>query len=323
MVFLSRPSEQTVAAFLLIFAPACYAGAELVVAQARFYRHGIEEALAACSVGFLYAGMEPAFGSANQSLVLAAGAIVSLWIWHRFGLWYAFLAAMIFAGSLPGYWTSSHSAQHVIVAALYAMGLGCVAALRSRHHSDYLNGGYSLVEALLWLGIYLAINLRLSSPELLGEWWRVPLAAFEFSRPFYWATWVMIWCLPPIVLMCGVLLKDRWVMATGVIATVLTLVSNKPYLGWPRHTWDPMLLGILLTGVSLFIRRWLARGPGGVRHGFTAERLSGRHKNLMNAGSIVIGMVAPHAITPEPQAGSPDIRFGGGGAGGGGASGDF
>src|SRR5580700_6693851 len=57
-VFLSRPSEQTVGVFLLIFAPLCYVAAEAAVSQARLYRYGIEEALAVCSVGFLCAGMQ-------------------------------------------------------------------------------------------------------------------------------------------------------------------------------------------------------------------------------------------------------------------------
>ena len=60
---------------------------------------------------------------------------------------------------------------------------------------------------------------------------------------------MLIWCLPPIVLARGIRQKDRFVIAAGAIAAILTFVSNKPYLGWPRHTWDPMLLGILLTGV--------------------------------------------------------------------------
>ena len=105
---------------------------------------------------------------AMEFLVPAAGAIASLWIWRRFGLPYAFLAAMIFVVWLPGYWTSSHSAQHLIVAAFYAAGLITVAAVRPRHRFTYLNDEYSIAEALLWLGIYLAINLQLSSVDLLG-----------------------------------------------------------------------------------------------------------------------------------------------------------
>jgi hypothetical protein len=316
-VFFSHPGEQTIGIFLLIFAALSYAAAEIAVSQAQLYRYGIEEALAACSVGFLCVGMQVAFFSGLFSsptpggmgyLVPAAGAIVSLWI---FVVW------------LPGYWTSSPSGQHLIVAAFYSAGLATVAAVRPRHRFTYLNYEYSIAEALLWLGIYLAINLELSSGNLLGHWWGSSRTTTEFSRPFYWATWVLIWCLPPIVLVRGVRRKDRFVIAVGAIIAILTLATNKPYLGWQRHTWDPMLLGALLIGVALFIRRWLAAGPGGIRHGFTARRLSGKDKRWMNAGVSALGLVSPGTITPSPQASSPGVHFEGGESGGGGASSDF
>jgi hypothetical protein len=332
VVFLSRPSQQTTGVFLLIFAVVCYAAAELAVSQARLYRYGIEEALAVCSVGFLCAGMQAALFSgiayspkpdAAQTVVPAAGVVFSLWIWRRFGFSHAFLAALIFVFFLPRSWSSSRSAQHLIVAVFYATGLVCVAAVRSRHRFDYLEEAYSLVEAFLWLCIYLAINLQLASLYLPVRWWSGTWAASEFGRPFYWATWVLIWCLPPIILSRGVRQKDRFVIAVGAIVAALTLIYNKPYLGWPRHTWDPMLLGILLTGVAVFLRRWLARGPGGVRYGFTAGRLSGKDKLWMNVGATVFGPLTPHSITPGPQTSSPDVRFGGGQSGGGGASSNF
>src|SRR5439155_16506867 len=125
-----------------------------------------------------------------------------------------------------------------------------------------------------------AINLQLSSVNLLGQLGSGPRTTTEFSRPLYWATWVLIWCLPPVVLARGLRQKDRFVIAVGSIVAILTLVTNKPYLGWQRHTWDPMLLGALLIGVALLIRRWLANGPGEIRHGFTAKRLSGKDKSL-------------------------------------------
>jgi uncharacterized membrane protein YgcG len=134
---------------------------------------------------------------------------------------------------------------------------------------------------------------------------------------------VLIWCLPPIVLARGVRRKDRFVIAVGAIVAVLTFVSNKPYLGWVRHTWDPIILGILLTGVAVFIRRWLGAGSSGIRHGFTAERLSGKDKRWMDAGSAVFGLLTPQSITPAPQTGTKNFRFGGGASGGGGATGDF
>ncbi|HZD33135.1 MAG TPA: hypothetical protein VE779_15905 [Candidatus Angelobacter sp.] len=331
MVFLSGPSTQTAGVFFLIFAAVCYAAAELVaVSQARFYRHGVEEALAVCSVGFLCVGMEFAFfgnytpnPSAARVLVPAAGALFALWIWQRFGLWYAFLAAMFFVHHLPGHWTSSYPAQHLVVVGFYAAGLIAVAAMHSRHRFDYLDDEYSLVEALLWLGIYLSINLKLFSLIPPQRFAGIIPAGSDFARPFYWTTWVLIWCLPPLILARGIRQKDRFVIAVGAIVAVLTLVTNKPYLGWQRQTWDPMLLGILLTGVAFFIRRWLARGPGGIRHGFTAVRLSGKDKRWMDASSAALGLVSPQAITSAPQTSGPDVHFGGGASGGGGAGGDY
>jgi uncharacterized membrane protein YgcG len=329
-IIFSRPSAQTMGILWLIFAPVSYAAAEFAVARFRLYRYGIEEALAACSVAFLCLGMQFVFFEGRyppkpnglEFLVPVGGAIASLWIWHRFGLPYAFLAAMIFVVWLPGHWTSSHTAQHLIVAAFYAAGLATIASLRSHHRYTYLDQTYSIPEALLWLGIYLSINLQLSSIDLLRHLWSGPQPTTEFSRPFYWTTWALTWCLPPTMLARGLRRKDRFVIAAGAIAAVLTLVTNKPYLGWPRHTWDPMLLGALLFAVALLIRRWLAAGPAGIRHGFTAQRLSGKDKSWMSAGAAALGLVAPEAVTP-PQTSSPEFRFGGGDSGGGGASSDF
>jgi hypothetical protein len=328
MLFFTSSSQPTIGIFLLICAAACYAAAEVAVAQAHLYRHGIEEALAVCSVALLCAGVGLLFFTGISSreiqfVVPAVGAIASLWIWYRFNLWYAFPAAMIFAIFPPGYWTQSQSAQHVIIAVLYAAGLICIAPIRSRHRFDYLEDAYSLSEAFLWLGIYLIFNLKISDLSLLSYLGSPTRFTSGPAGPFYWTTWVLIWCLPPLILARGVRQKDRLIIAVGAITAVLTLVTNKPYLGWQRHTWDPILLGIALTGVALFLRRWLALGPGGVRHGFTAARLSGKDKHAMSVGSAVLGLVTPQSITPAAQPTNPDFHFGGGGSGGGGASGDF
>lgn len=325
LAFLSPAARRTPGIFLLVVAATSYAAAELAVSRARLYRYGIEESLATCSVFFLQWALFSALSySPDQagSLAPAAGTIVSLWIWHRFGLPYAPLAAMLFVPWMTSCWTSSHPAQHAIVAAIYAVGLLAVAMVRPRHRFTYLDYRYSIAEASLWLGIYLAINLQLSSVDLLAHWWRGSPAATEFSRPFYWTTWVLTWCLPPVVLARGLRRKDRFVIAVGVIVAILTLATNKPYLGWQRHTWDPMLLGALLIGVALFTRRWLARGPDGIRHGFTAQRLSAKDKTWMSAGTTAMGLVTPNIITP-PQTASPDVQFGGGDSGGAGATSDF
>ena len=204
-VFLPHSSDQTTGIFLLILRCVCYAAAEDCCfprpSVSLWDRGSARRLLGWFSLRGNAVSLSSAAGLIRRlermpsSLVPAAGAVFSLWIWRRFGLWYAFPAAMIFAVFLPGYWTSSHSAQHVIVALLYAIGLIGVIAVRSRHRFDYVEDDYSLAEAFLWLGIYLAINLQLSSldvrAQLVGRRHR---AASEFARSFYWTTWVLIWC---------------------------------------------------------------------------------------------------------------------------------
>ena len=110
VVFLSPSARQSTGVFLLIFAAVAYGAAEFAVAQARLYRYGIEEALAACSIGFLCVGMQAALSSKTEFLVPAAGIIASLWIWHRFGFAYAFLASMIFVNQVMRVWPAYYNA---------------------------------------------------------------------------------------------------------------------------------------------------------------------------------------------------------------------
>jgi hypothetical protein len=132
---------------------------------------------------------------------------------------------------------------------------------------------------------------------------------------------VFIWCWPPIVLTVGLRKRDRLVIWAGAIAAVATLVTNKPYLGWERYTWDPMLLGVLLAGMALFLRRWLAQGTDEVRNGFTARRLSGKDKRWINVGAVAVGLASPSVIPHPRHESGPE--FGGGASGGGGATSDF
>ena len=113
----------------------------------------------------------PYLSKSSEVLIPACGVLSSLGSGAASASGAQLLAAMIFALFLPGYRTSSRSAQHVIVAAFYAGGLLCVAAVRSRHRFDCLEEDYSLAEALLWLGIYAAINLQVSSLDLPAQWW--------------------------------------------------------------------------------------------------------------------------------------------------------
>lgn len=301
LVFLLFSSgEQGAVEFLLLLSGViCYGGAEFAVAKYRLYRYGIEEALAACSVGFVCAGVTHA---SRVGMGASVGVVASLWIWRRFGLWYGFLAAVIFVAFMPMESGVTREMYRVIVASIYAVGLLIFVVVE---------GKYSVEEAMLWLGIYGAVNLHLAGQVLAS------------SRTFYWGTFAAIWCLPAVVLWRGARRKDRFVMGAGALMAVVTMATNKPYLGWARHTWDPMLLGAVLVGIALWARRWLAAGEGGERRGFTARRMSTKDMARLHAGAGVMGMVGPQAVVGNPHGGGTEMKFGGGDSGGGGASSDF
>jgi len=321
LFFIVSPPRDAASFLLLVFAAACYAGAEFAVSRFHLYRHGIEEGLAVLSIGFLWSGVQAASPQGSLEFAApAAGAIASYLLYARFGFQYLFLAAMAFAAAIPQFWTASHSGQHLIVAAFYLAGLAIVVRIQPSHRLDYLDAEYSVIETLLWLGLYLSLNLQLSSASLIAPW-RPDLAnSAEFSRPFYWTTFVMIWLVPAIILWRSLAIRDRTITSLGLVVAILTLATNKPYLGLPHHAWDPILLGLLLIGVAIAVRRWLANGPAGIRQGFTAQRLSGRDKQWIDSLSPTLAIVLPNP-TLAPL--SSEHEFGGGTSGGGGASSDF
>ena len=130
-VFLSRPSQQTTGIFLLIFSVVSYTAAEVAVTRARLYRHGIEEALAVCSVAFLYVSDWTSFFLSGSLPLLARDSVCgSRRERHCFALDLVPLQSVVRISRrddlrhfLPGYWTPSHSAQHVFISVLYAAGL--------------------------------------------------------------------------------------------------------------------------------------------------------------------------------------------------------
>jgi len=80
-----------------------------------------------------------------------------------------------------------------------------------------------------------------------------------------------------------------------------------------------MLLGVLLMGLALVVRRWLLSGPGGERNGFTPLRVLSKDR----AAVAMLGMASAAFKPAAPAPSAPPPEFGGGRSGGGGASGSF
>ncbi len=218
VIWFPNSDARIVGTFLLIFAAVCYAGAEFTVSRFRFYRHGIEEGLAtvlsqSVSFGRDCRPRREAGLAASIRRLPPAGAIASYLLYARFGFQYLILAAMAFVTAIPQHWTSSHSGQHLIVAAFYLAGLAIVTRIRPAHRFDYLNDEYSVIEALLWLGLYLSLNLRL-----------IPLIPSETTGPFYWTTFAIIWLLPLLL----VLWRSLAIKDAAPITNAIGLVLRNP-----------------------------------------------------------------------------------------------
>ena len=94
-----------------------------------------------------------------------------------------------------------------------------------------------------------------------------------------------------------------------------------------HHDWPVALAVFAVIGVAVAIKRWLASGPGGYRHGYTASRLLHGDKQILAAvGTAAAALHGARVVSPSspPHVAPPNsMQPGGGSSGGGGASGEF
>lgn len=306
-----------------IGASVCYAAAEQLAARVRFYRYGPEEALAAAAIVLL--GVSAALGA--QTLVGRSGAIdpaiagllvaatLSLVVSLRFGFVHAAVVAMACAALIPFQTDLPDWMQRLTAAIGLAIAFAVARTKRRRARDDYRAAEHAIQEAAAWAGVYLALNLRLSDVAMFGVVRGAPNAWF------YWASYALTWLLPAAGLTIAIRDRTRPLLTISLAMALATLATNKTYLGVAHQSWDPMLLGVLLMGTALGVRRWLAAGPGGERAGFTPWRiLDADREVLRTVANISAGFHPQSAAATAPR---EEPGFGGGRSGGGGASGSF
>ena len=269
-------------------AAVCLGLAHYFVLRQRFYRFGVEEALAVTSVILLAAGAGVLTGQYTDGrsvehvdapafaawLVGAAGGLALYW---RFGYVYTAIGGIACGAAVPFQLGISAPAQHVLAATVLTAAFLIARRRHARFGDEYPGDDYALLQAAALAGVYLTLNLQ------LRPWW-TPVAV---GRPFYWFTYAMIWALPVAGLWLALRGKDRALLAVSLAMTLVTTLTNKPYLGWPRHEWDPMLLGVFLMAAAIIARRWLSAGANGQRGGFTAARML----STQSGAVTLVGMI--------------------------------
>ncbi len=312
--------EVAIAAITGVAALASIGLAEYLVLGSRLYRFGVEEALAvmavvlaAISAWMLTSWLALGIRGLRDMAALLVGAAGGFGLYRHFGFVYAALGAIACVAAMPFPLDLSVAAERLLSALAGALVLKIVRSKRFRYRDDYTGDEWAWLQAAAFAAIYVALNVHLPWDSYRGQ----------AKGLFYWSTYAGIWILPFAGLALGVREKDRALLDVGLGLALATLITNKAYLGWPRHTWDPIVLGVALVAIAVVVRRWLASGPGGARNGVTPKRLLEKDRKLLSVAGTASSVIAPRPGTAPPGSVSPEPAFRGGRSGGGGGGGSF
>ncbi len=316
-IFIGALRNQTVAAVLCLLAGGgCFWLAAQLVSRYNLYRFGVEEAVALGAVGLAAAGAAILIADQGNWPIIAglavAAAMLAL-VYCRFGYVYAAVLAMAAAAALPFQFGGSEFIQRVTAMILLAAIAVAFRFKRIEYGADYPGDDFAVIEAAAWLGIYLLLNLLASTG----------FTHINREATVYWVTYAGMWMLPAAGLWVALRGRERPLLVVSIVMALATLLSNKEYLGSPRYEWDPIVFGLLLMGVAIAVRRWLASGDGGMRHGYTASRLLASDKGKLGALAMVSATQAEVPVSDAPPPAAEPPVGGGGRAGGAGAGGSF
>ena len=301
--------------------------AEYLVRHKSFYRYGIEEALALAGMALVCTGVvilisqlkvEPRWLIMTGAML---GSACTFWLYIRFGFLYAAVISVACACVIPFQLSLPHEYERAILAMVLVIIL--VASIRAERSEtyDFKKERSAMLQACLLAGLYLAVNLRL--PELGRAQFGNPAPFHQshagFPPLFYWTTYGLTFLVPALGLYCGLKSRKRLLTNVSLIAALLTLATNKDYLGFKHYEWDPAVLGVVMVVAAILIMRWLASGTREARNGFTAQNLlkpENHGISLADLGAAVL----PGAIQANLPPASPDKPFAGGQSGGGGAA---
>ncbi|MGE5716690.1 MAG: hypothetical protein ACM369_08590 [Acidobacteriota bacterium] len=184
---------------------------------------------------------------------------------------------------------------------------------------SHRRGAAVLVAAGL-LGVYAAVNLYSLDHRLVETLGRS--AGLDSPGPRVSErieSTVLTALFPLAVVAWGIRSRRVFVLDTGLVLTALSLLTFRVYV--PIATWLVLALaGAALVLLALLVNRWLARGEGRERNGFTADPLFGDERRLR--ALELVPVVAAHAPESRTQV-EPGYEGGGGSFGGGGAGGSY
>ncbi len=136
-----------------------------------------------------------------------------------------------------------------------------------------------------------------------------------------WYAAILATALVPVaVLLRGLARRQALLVDTGLVLAALSLVTLREYVHFASLSVVLAAAGALLVGGALAMNRWLRRGPGGERGGFTPDALFTDETSFRAVELVpVLAAHAPAGKLPD----EPGFSGGGGGFGGGGAGSSY
>lgn len=331
--FMDIDNEGPIGLTFLFFSIPVYVLPEYLVQRYHFYRHGIEEAQALLSLFLFCSGMVllvlslPGHPDDHQMMLLTASLVClfSFWLYIRFGFLYAALISTVALGFFP----FQFSLQPIWERSLLFLLLGLMFLISLQTESgtleDFRKKRKHILQACLFVGLYLTANLRIfavaeswfdqTSPHL------IPYTGFP--PIFYWVTYILTFLLPALGLYLGIQNRKRALINAAGIALVLSLATNKDYLGLKHYAWDPIIFGITLVLAAVLVILWLATGKNRERYGFTAESILKPERYRLGLPEIGAAVMPGITMAHTETAPAEPAPFEGGQSGGGGASRNF
>ncbi|MEY4093998.1 MAG: hypothetical protein RLZZ53_1197 [Acidobacteriota bacterium] len=310
VVFLDNMMSATTLQWLAFGAAiASVLAAQAVVKAYRLYHFGVEEALCAAAVVFLAIAFAQLPGEFSTMLGFAGATVGALVVFVRFNYTYAAVAATLLAPLVVFDNEQSDTFRRLVAFVLLFAIFFIARQRREDHKPDHPADTFGMVQAVAWGGMYVITNLKVSS--LLS----VP----DGYGAVYWTTYVAIWIMPIAGLVGAIRDRHRALLNVNIVLAIVTLLSNKPYLGAESKPWDPILFGVFMLAIAIGVRRWLESGPNGSRAGYVAGRILRSESDTLSllGSATVLAPGAPAATSDQPAS------FGGGESGGGGATGKF
>jgi len=325
-------SEVAISLTLIAASVIFYFLAEYAVAKYRFYRHGIEEALALTAMVLFCWGWGVLLNKSHlgdRQLIVVVSmlfALTAFWLYLRFGFLYAAFISMIAICCIPFQLSLTPTGERIHLLIILCLIFSLNIVLDRPENEDFRKERSTTIQAFLLAAIYLIVNLEVLGVIglLSGDKHIVHFHPKLFPPYFYWSSYILSFIIPIAGIYWGIQSRKRLILNVSLIMACVALATNKSYLGWTRYAWDPAILGVVLVILSIMITRWLNSGENKARDGFTAEDILKPENHGIGLADVVAA-VTPLATGMNIQQ-HPDQQgkyFDGGSSGGGGASRGF